>query len=73
MLGRPEAQPILVHCQYGVIRTGIMVAIYEIEQLGLSAEQALSRFEYFGSELPGAIQERIDRYFADYVPAGGSG
>lgn len=64
----PVAQPILVHCQYGVLRTGIMVAIYQIERLGLSSEQALERFERFGHEFSETIQGRIDDYFEQYVP-----
>lgn len=68
LLDDPDAHPMLVHCEYGVIRTGIMVAIYEIERLGLGVEQALARFEVFGRELPEVIQGRIDAYFDAYVP-----
>jgi protein tyrosine/serine phosphatase len=68
LIGTPDRQPMLVHCEYGVIRTGIMVAIYEVERLGLSTAEALGRFEWFGRDAPEAIESRIDAYFADYVP-----
>jgi len=68
VLDDPDAAPILVHCEYGVIRTGIMVAVYEIERLGASNAEALRRIDRFGREFPEPIQDRIDAYFADYVP-----
>lgn len=73
LIGTPDRQPMLVHCEYGVIRTGIMVAIYEVERLGLSTTEALGRFEWFGRDAPQTIEARIDAYFSDYVPRRGPG
>jgi len=68
LLDDPAAQPLLVHCEHGVIRTGIMVGVYEVEKGGLAAADALARFERFGHEFPERVQERIDAWFARYVP-----
>jgi hypothetical protein len=50
-----------------------MVAIYEVERLGLSTAEALGRFEWFGRDVPETIESRIDAYFSDYVPRRGAG
>jgi protein tyrosine/serine phosphatase len=42
ILRNPYRPPILVHCTYGVVRTGMMVAIYEMEVNGKSNQQAFS-------------------------------
>lgn len=68
-----EAAPVLVHCEYGVVRTGIMVAVYEVERLGRSSDEALARFELFGRELDEPIRSRIDAWLAGYVPRGPRG
>jgi len=66
-----EAHPVLVHYEYGVIRTGIMVGVYEVEQLGLSAAGALSRFVLFGHEVDPPTRKRIESFFDGYPAAGG--
>jgi len=68
LLDDESAQPVLVHCEHGVIRTGIMVGVYEVEKLGLGATDALARFERFGHDFPERIRVRIDEYFARYAP-----
>jgi len=68
LLADRDAQPMLVHCEYGVVRTGIMVGLYEIERLGLSGREALERFELFDRELDEPVRTRIDAYFEGYVP-----
>lgn len=73
LLDDPAAQPLLVHCEHGVVRTGIMVGVYEVEKRGLAADGALSRFERFGHEFPEHVRERIDAWFARYVPRRASG
>jgi protein tyrosine/serine phosphatase len=73
LLDDPAAQPLLVHCEHGVIRTGIMVGVYEVEKRSLAATEALSRFERFGHDFPERVRERIDAWFAHYVPRRASG
>jgi protein tyrosine/serine phosphatase len=43
--------PILVHCQRGVVRTGMMVAIYEMEYLGKDPRRSLEELPAFGHDL----------------------
>jgi protein tyrosine/serine phosphatase len=59
-------QPILVHCEHGVIRTGMMVSVYDIEKLGRSREEVLADFELFGSDLEEPIAGRVRRFLAGY-------
>ncbi len=73
LLDDPVARPVLVHCEHGVIRTGIMVGLYEVEKLGLAVADARARFERFGQTFPERIEARIDEYFARYVPRRSAG
>jgi protein tyrosine/serine phosphatase len=41
----PAARPVLVHCEAGVVRTGMMVAVYRMEREGWSPEEALEEFQ----------------------------
>jgi protein tyrosine/serine phosphatase len=64
----PARQPVLVHCQYGVVRTGMMVAIYEVEVLGRDPEAAWADFELFGSELREPVSSRVADFVRTYEP-----
>ena len=44
----PRYQPVLVHCQHGSDRTGIMVASYRVYALGWTRERALAELKNFG-------------------------
>jgi len=59
-------QPILVHCEYGVVRTGMMVSVYDIEKLGRSREEVLEDFELFGSDLEEPIASRVRDFVSRY-------
>jgi len=70
------AHPILVHCEYGVIRTGMMVAVYEMTHRGRTSEQSLSDFELFSSSLEEPIKGRVETFVTAYgatLAAGSSG
>jgi tyrosine-protein phosphatase SIW14 len=43
----PRNQPVFVHCQHGVGRTGIMVAAYAIAVLGTPVEEAVAEAKRF--------------------------
>jgi protein tyrosine phosphatase (PTP) superfamily phosphohydrolase (DUF442 family) len=58
--------PILVHCEYGVIRTGMLVAVYEIEKRGLGREDALAGMRVFRPELEGPIASRVETFITGY-------
>jgi protein tyrosine/serine phosphatase len=50
--------PVLVHCELGRARTGILVAAYRIVQQGWTAEAALAELETFGFKSVGETHER---------------
>ncbi|GEM_PF-1764544 len=47
---RAEQQPVLVHCNGGVHRTGVAVAMYRIRYQGWDAEDAIRELDLFGFE-----------------------
>jgi protein tyrosine phosphatase (PTP) superfamily phosphohydrolase (DUF442 family) len=67
LLDDPAAQPILVHCQYGVLRTGIMVSVYELAHRGASSEGLFERMPQFGHDVSAPIRERIQLYLDDFA------
>ncbi len=54
----PECRPVLVHCAQGVIRTGMMVAVYEIAVLGRENGQVFRSMPWFGHSLENRPQVR---------------
>jgi tyrosine-protein phosphatase SIW14 len=62
LLKNPENHPILVHCTHGVVRTGMMVAIYEMELKKEDNRQVFSRLPTFGHEWEEEIREFILNY-----------
>jgi protein tyrosine/serine phosphatase len=51
LFSKDENLPILVHCDQGVIRTNIMVAIYQIEFLHEKNETVLKKLPTFGHDI----------------------
>jgi protein tyrosine/serine phosphatase len=68
LLDDSESHPILVHCEYGVVRTGVMVAVYQMEVLGRSGVDSWQDFELFGGELRDPIRSRIGQWITHYEP-----
>jgi len=66
LLADEEATPILVHCEYGVVRTSIMVSIFKMERHGEGAQEAWAEFELFGGELDEPIRSRLETYLLGY-------
>ena len=60
----PDKQPVLVHCAQGVRRTGMMVAAYQMKQLGYDRERAKSEILDFGhsDRTTGDVKKFIDGY-----------
>jgi len=68
VLASEAGHPILVHCEYGVLRTGVMTAVYEIEYLGRSGQESWASFEFFGGHLEDPIRSRIADWITHYEP-----
>lgn len=66
LLDDPARQPILVHCEYGVVRTGMMVSVYEIEHLGRSPEEVWRDFELFRGDLREPVRGRVRDFVEGY-------
>ena len=63
----PDNWPILVHCQGGVHRTGLMVALYRRQYEGWSADDAIAEMERNGFDWGGA-RPQIKRYVREFEP-----
>lgn len=57
LLADPRNQPVLVHCQAGVARTGACVALYRMMHQGWPAERALEELRSF--ERRGRLEPRL--------------
>lgn len=60
--------PILVHCEYGVDRTGMMVAVYEMEFLNRGNLRALADMPPFGHDLQKATRKPVRDFILNYEP-----
>jgi protein tyrosine phosphatase (PTP) superfamily phosphohydrolase (DUF442 family) len=60
----PDNQPVLVHCAQGVRRTGMMVAAYQMKQLGYDKDRAKAAVLSFGhsERSTGDVIRFIDGY-----------
>lgn len=60
-----DRQPVLVHCAQGVVRTGMMVAVYQRQVLGYDKARALAEVNIFGKGLErGArVKQFIENYY----------
>lgn len=68
LLDDPENHPVLVHCKHGVIRTGMMVAMYEIEYLGRANQEAMAGTPDFGHDLYKPSREPMRDFILNYTP-----
>jgi protein tyrosine/serine phosphatase len=80
ILDDPDRLPALVHCDHGVMRTGMLVAVYEMEERGKTGAEALRDMPMFGHTMDGEHKRPMRRFILDYVPrskraapGGGSG
>ncbi len=69
-LFRDEANhPILIHCKHGVVRTGVMVAIFRMEVLLESNATVLDELPMFGRDLDDPDLKLVRDYIARYEPS----
>lgn len=60
--------PILIHCAQGVMRTGGMIALYEMEFLRKPNQEVLDDMPLFGHRLEGPRHAQLQQLIIDYVP-----
>ena len=66
----PANQPVLVHCAQGVRRTGMMVAAYQMSQMGYDKERAKESILRFGHS--DRTANDVKRFIDGYDPATGA-
>lgn len=64
LLKNPVNHPILIHCTHGVVRTGMMVAIYKMEFKQTDNRKAFADLPTFGHDWGKNVQE----YILNYAP-----
>src|SRR5258708_26657561 len=50
IMGNPAAQPVYVHCEHGVDRTGLIVALYQVKYMGMSPNDAYNEWRPPGTK-----------------------
>ncbi len=58
-----EKAPVFIHCRRGADRTGVIIAIYRIDNDGWTAEQAIEEAKLYGM---GMVQFQKRDYIKDY-------
>ena len=60
--------PILLHCAQGVSRTGVMVAVYQIEFCGGNNKKVWEDLPRFGRDFDVSKRLAIKNYILNYQP-----
>jgi protein tyrosine/serine phosphatase len=70
----PANYPVLIHCQAGLHRTGVLAAVYRMEYDGWTARQALDELKAngFGDSKATARNDYIMQYILTYSPRSAS-
>lgn len=63
----PARLPVLIHCEFGSVRSAAVEGLYRIEVLGESNAQALARVERWGHDLA-KNEPLVHAFLRDYVP-----
>jgi protein tyrosine/serine phosphatase len=64
IMGNPSAQPVFVHCEHGVDRTGLIIALYEVKYMGMSPDDAYNEWRASGHKGVGAVfTGHLDEYY----------
>jgi protein tyrosine/serine phosphatase len=68
VLKRPDAVPAFVHCQFGRDRTGLFVALYRVNQDGMTVAEAQQEWAINGHRGIGkVVTYALDDYFRRWV------
>jgi protein tyrosine/serine phosphatase len=70
LLSDDDNLPVLIHCDQGVIRTGIMVAIYQMEFQGGESETVFEKLPAFGHKLDVPKRKAMRDFILSYKPSG---
>lgn len=68
LIDDPANHPVLVHCKHGVVRTGMMVAAYEVEYLDRPNREVLEDLPMFGHELYVPHRKPMRDFILGYTP-----
>jgi protein tyrosine/serine phosphatase len=64
IMGNPAMRPVFVHCEHGVDRTGLIIALYEVKYLGMSPDDAYNEWRASGHKGIGAVfTGHLDEYY----------
>jgi protein tyrosine/serine phosphatase len=64
IMGNPAAQPVFVHCEHGIDRTGLIIALYEVKYLGVSPDDAYDEWRASGHKGIGTFfTGNLDAYY----------
>jgi hypothetical protein len=64
IMNDPNSRPLFIHCEHGIDRTGLLVALYEVKYLGYSIDAAHLEWEAFGHRgIEGLLTHELDNYF----------
>jgi protein tyrosine/serine phosphatase len=64
IMGNPATQPVFVHCEHGIDRTGLIIALYEVKYLGVSPDDAYNEWRALGHKGIGTLfTGHLDEYY----------
>jgi hypothetical protein len=66
LIDDPVARPVLIHCQGGIHRTGVVTAMYRIRYQGWRAEDAIREIDLFGFESRKSKFDNVTAYLREF-------
>jgi protein-tyrosine phosphatase len=64
IMGNLAAQPVFVHCEHGVDRTGLIIALYKVKYMGMSPDDAYNEWRASGHKGVGTVfTGHLDEYY----------
>ncbi len=67
LLGDPASRPVLIHCQGGVHRTGVVTALYRMRYQGWEADDAITEMDLFDFDSHKAKFDNVRQYLRAYA------
>jgi hypothetical protein len=66
LLDDPDSRPVLIHCQGGVHRTGVVSAFYRMRYQGWDADDAITEMDLFDFDSQKAKFDNVRGYLREY-------